>query len=313
MDPAPLRLGKTLECVANLSEGRRPEVVEVVVAAASRHQVDVLDVSSDPDHNRSVLTFAGGPGALADAMIAATREAASWIDLRRHEGVHPRLGAMDLLPFVPLLETEMKVAVETARRCAGVIWKEIAIPCFLYGEAALEPERALLPAIRKSAFTTFLPDVGGPAPHPSAGATVVGAREVLVAYNANLATEDLAVARRIARRIRERDGGLRHVRALGLMLTSRGAVQVSMNLTRPSVTTLAHVFEAVRSLAALEGVEILEAEVVGLIPRAALSGRSPAEVGLALPPKILEAEVARARTTPGPKPTRDEERTHPLP
>ncbi|MGH2732451.1 MAG: glutamate formimidoyltransferase [Actinomycetota bacterium] len=313
MEPAPLRPGETLECVANLSEGRRPEVVDEVVAAASLHPIHVFDVSSDPDHNRSVLTFAGSPGVLRSAMLDATREALSRIDLRRHAGVHPRLGAMDLLPFVPLLGTGMEVAVEAARECARAIWKEIAVPCFLYGEAGLDPERAVLADLRRGAFNTLSPDVGGPDPHRSAGVTVVGAREVLVAYNVNLATEDLAVARRIAHRIRESNGGLRHIRALGLALASRGAVQVSMNLTRPLITTLAHAFETVRSLAVVEGVEILEAEVVGLVPRAALRGRNPAKLGLTTSPKILETELARARLCPGPKPIRAEELPNPLP
>lgn len=306
MDPATLQSGRTLACVANLSEGRRLAVVDEVVATASRHPVHILDVSSDTDHNRSVLTVAGAPAALAAAMLDATRQALSSVDLRHHHGVHPRLGAMDLLPFVPVLGTGMEVAVETARACARAIWKATSVPCFLYGEAALGPERALLPIIRKEAFATLAPDVGGPAPHPSAGATVLGAREPLVAYNVILATEDLAVARRIARSIRERDGGLPHVRALGFPLASRKAVQVSMNLIRPCVTTLAHVFDAIRSLAAAEDAEIRGAEVVGVIPEAALAGLSPAEVGLAQAPKILEVELARARTMPGPNPRTEE-------
>ena len=282
-----------LACPANVSEGRRPEVVSKIAAAAGLPGAVLLDVHSDPDHNRSVLTFLGPPDRLVEAMVAATSAAMDMIDLRGHQGIHPRMGAMDVIPFVPLRSAGMPSAVAAARECARRIWAEAGVPCFLYEEATLGggPPRPL-PEVRRRAFRELAPDFGGPHPHPTAGGVAVGARAVLVAYNVDLATEDAAVARRIARAIRERDGGLPHVRALGLSLPSRNASQVSTNLTRPTITPIGVVFEAVANLAAAEGVRVTGSEIVGLTPRAALPP-SAEYLMLAQPPKILEDEVAR--------------------
>ncbi|MGH2768239.1 MAG: glutamate formimidoyltransferase [Actinomycetota bacterium] len=287
-----------LECVPNLSEGRRRSVIDLVVGAADRPSVHLLDVHSDGDHNRTVLTLAGSLTGLVEAVLAATEVAAETVDLSRHQGVHPRLGAMDVIPFVPILGSPMREAIMAARVCAERIWRQLGIPCFLNGNAAGAPDRRALPDIRRRAFRELSPDLGGPYPHPTAGATVVGAREVLVAYNIVLETERLSVAARIASAIRERDRGLPHVRALGFPLASRAATQVSTSLLRPTVTTIADVFDAVTAAAAAEGVEVLEAELIGLAPRAALAGRDPESLGLSLAPKILEEELGRVFDQP---------------
>ena len=286
--PAPI-----LVCPANVSEGRRRDAVSKIAAAAARPGAPLVDVHSDPDHNRSVLTFLAPPDRLVETMVAAAAAAAAMIDLRGHEGVHPRLGAMDVVPFVPLGTAGMPSAIAAARECARRIWEEAGLPCFLYEKATLGegPPRSL-PEVRRRAFRELGPDFGGAHPHPTAGSVAVGAREILVAYNVDLATEDVAVAHRIARAIRERDGGLPHVRALGLSLPSRHATQVSTNLTRPTITPIGVVFEAVAKLATAEGVRVTGSEIVGLTPRAALPP-SPEYLLLAQPPKILEDEVAR--------------------
>jgi glutamate formiminotransferase len=286
-----------LVCPANVSEGRRLLVVASIALAAGRPGVQLLDIHTDPDHNRSVLTLAGRADALVDSVVAAASTAAQMIDLSTHEGAHPRLGAIDVIPFVPVstdptgMATAMSAAREAARRVAG----EVGIPSFLYEEAG---SGRSLPEVRRRAFTDLAPDFGGPGPHPTAGAAAVGARGPLVAYNVELDTDDLALARHIAASIRERNGGLPHVRALGMALPSRGMVQVSTNLLRPTVTTIGAVFEAVAALAAAAGVDVRGSEIVGLIPRAALPA-STAHVLLREPPKILEAELARCMASPG--------------
>lgn len=290
---AAIPMDELFECVANFSEGRRVEVVDRIARAAESTSAKVLDLHSDPDHNRSVLTIAGDRDAILEAAIAATTEAADLIDLRSHVGAHPRLGSMDVVPFVPLRGASLGSAVEVARTCAARIWNELSIPCFLYDAAARSNDSADLPSIRRGAFRSLTPDFGGPNPHPTAGATVVGARQLLVAFNVNLATKDVVIAGRVARAVRERDGGLKGVRALGFELVTRGIVQVSMNLTRPESTTLDKVVAAVRGAAAAEHVEILETELVGLVPERALGSGRPEELGIPLPVKILEAELER--------------------
>jgi glutamate formiminotransferase len=286
-----------LVCPANVSEGRRAIVLASIALAAGHPGVQLLDVHTDPDHNRSVLTLAGSAGPLVDGVVAAASTAAQTIHLPTHEGVHPRLGAIDVIPFVPVstggggMATAVSAAMEAARRIAD----EVGIACFLYGEAGCGRS---LPEVRNQAFAGLAPDFGGPAPHPTAGAVAVGAREALVAYNVDLDTADLALARRIAGSIRERDGGPPHVRALGLALPSRGIVQVSTNLLRPAVTTIGDVFEAVASRAAAEGVGVRGSEIVGLIPRAALPA-STAHLLLREPPRVLETELALFLTPPG--------------
>jgi glutamate formiminotransferase len=254
--------------------------------------VEVLDVHSDPDHHRSVLTVAGPSSALAEAMVSATHQAATLIDLNHHKGVHPRLGAMDVVPFVPALDSSMKEAVGTAVTTARAIADRLEIPCFLYGEAAKSAERRSLPATRRMAFKEWAPDFGRKSPHPTAGSTVVGARGPLVAFNVNLATADAEVARQIAAEVREGGGGLPHVRAMGVELRSRGMVQVSMNLLRPKETKVSQAFEAVLRLAHQKRAQVIESEIVGLAPKEAISTWE--SMKLLSPPKILEEELARA-------------------
>lgn len=279
---------EVLTCAANVSEGRRPEVVQMIAAAANRPPARLLDVHTDPDHNRSVVTVAGSPEALVDAIVAVAAVAVGAIDVGTHSGVHPRIGAVDVIPYAPLHPGGMPSAVAAARACAARLWAELSVPSFLYEEAA---GGRSLPEVRRRAFRKLDPDHGGPGPHPTAGAAVVGARGILVAYNVDLATRDVEVAKAIAAEIRGSAGGLAHVRALGLALPSRGIVQVSTNLLRPAVTPIGAVFEAVASRAAARGVGVEGSEIVGLAPRAALP---PPGTDLALyrPPKILEEEVA---------------------
>jgi len=286
-----------LVCPANVSEGRRLVVVASIALAAGRPSVQLLDIHTDPDHNRSVLTLAGRADALVDGVVAAASTAVQTIDLPTHEGAHPRLGAIDVIPFVPVSTDPagMARAVSAAREAARRIAEEVSIPCFLYGEAG---SGRSLPEVRRRAFADLAPDFGGPGPHPTAGAAAVGARGPLVAYNVDLDTDDVALARHIAASIRERNGGLPHVRALGMALPSRGIVQVSTNLLLPAVTTIGTVFEAVATLAAAAGVDVRGSEIVGLTPRAALPA-STDNLLLREPPKILEAELARCMASPG--------------
>lgn len=289
-----MKSAAVLLAVPNFSEGRRAKVVKEVVAAASNPLVRILDVHSDPDHNRSVLTAAGPPVALIDAMVAGTRAALRLIDLTSHKGEHPRLGAMDVIPFVPVLDATLPEAEEAAEKCGARIAEELAIPCFFYENNARSQKRASLPALRKAAFAGMPPDVGPSRPHPTAGATVVGARGPLVAFNVNLASGDLRAAERVVRSIRTTSGGLPHVRAMAVLLSSRGIVQVSMNLTRPSETTIADAYDACAQAATDAGVRVLESEIVGVTPRAALGGRALESLSLREPVKVLEDELARA-------------------
>jgi glutamate formiminotransferase len=282
--PAPI-----FESVPNFSEGRRVDVAKAIASAAEQHAA-VLDLHIDPDHNRGVLSIAGTPDALLAAVFEATSIAVASIDLGKHQGVHPRLGAMDVIPFVPIIRASMREAAALANDCARRIATELGIPTFLYGDASAD--HGQLPRIRREAFTQRRPDYGPPEPHASAGTTVVGARPALVAYNINI-DADMQVASEIARSIRESDGGLRYVRALALRLESRGLSQVSTNLVRPLKTRIPDVHDAVARMAKKMGVEIVEAELVGLASRDAFGGRDPESVGLNSPQKILEDELAR--------------------
>jgi glutamate formiminotransferase len=308
---------RLVECVPNLSEGRRPEVVDQLVAAFAGADpgVLVLDRSSDADHNRTVLTLAGPGPALVSAAVAGAMACARLIDLNVHRGVHPRMGALDVLPFVPLGEaTRLAGGADPDLDCAALaeragrrIAAEAGVPVYLYGAAARVPGRAALPAVRGRGFealraalrtgaTDRLPDFGGPGLHPSAGATAVGAREVLVAYNVELEGADLEVARRIAAAVRERDGGLPAVRAMGVALEDRKLAQVSMNLLDYRVTPPVAAYTAVAELAGRAGARVVASEIVGLAPVAALAGVDPADLRLrGFPPdRYLEARLARA-------------------
>lgn len=274
-----LPMAELVECVPNVSEGRDRDSVDAIARAVSGTAgVTLLDRTSDRDHDRSVLTFAGGSTAVMEAMSAAAAEAIERIDMRRHHGQHPRLGAVDVVPFVPLGETTMRVCVELARSFAEALADRHGLPVFLYAEAATRPERRTLADIRRPQFEGLAealakpggePDFGPRLPHPTAGATVVGARPFLIAWNIDLRTAERDVAKRIAKAIRERDGGLARVQALGLYLEDRGRAQVSMNLLDHSVTPLWRVFEAVERLARAEGVGIAESELIGLAPSSA--------------------------------------------
>jgi len=234
----------------------------------------------DVDHNRSVITFVAAPDVIIDAAVRAVATAAELIDLPSHAGVHPRIGATDVLPFVPVSGVTMEGCIAIAHEAGRRIWQELSIPVYFYERAALRPDRVRLENVRGKGFESLrtkiatdpgsFPDVGEPKLHSKAGAIAVGARPFLIAFNVNLRTNDLSVARRIARTVRERDGGLPFVKALGFELKSRGIVQVSMNLVDYQQTAIARAFEAVRATASGEGVEVAGTEIVGLLPRAAL-------------------------------------------
>jgi glutamate formiminotransferase len=269
-----------IECIPNVSEGRRPEVVQQLVSAVrATSGVRLLDYSSDPSHNRSVLTLVGGATPLAEAIIALFDAAVHAIDLRTHTGEHPRLGAVDVVPFVPIEGATMAECVLLAREVAATVAERFNIPIYLYEEASENPLRKNLEDIRRGEFEGlaakmgspgWAPDFGPAAPHPSAGASVIGARMPLIAYNINLATDRLDVARKIAAAIRHSSGGLRYVKAMGVKLEDRNLAQVSMNLTNYQKTPIFRVFEMVKREAARYGVAVLESEIVGLVPSAAL-------------------------------------------
>jgi glutamate formiminotransferase len=272
-------VAKLVECVPNFSEGRRPEVVEALCdAVRSVAGVHLLDRTSDPDHNRSVLTFAGSPQAVAAAMEAAVAVAVDRIDMEGHQGQHPRIGAVDVVPFVPLGQTTMEECVALARSFGQRIASRFGLPVYLYARAATRPDRVVLNDIRRPQYEGLKteialpgrePDFGPPRLHPTAGATIVGARPFLIAWNVNLETSDVEVARRIARAVRESSGGLPAVQAKGFLLEKEGCAQVSMNLLDFTVTPLWRVWQEVGTLAAAEGVERRESELIGLAPLAA--------------------------------------------
>lgn len=272
---------KLVECVPNFSEGRDASRVEEIAAAiASVPGVVLLDREMDADHNRSVLTFAGPPEAVLEAAFRSVERAVALIDLNRHQGVHPRIGAADVVPFVPIEGITMEDCVRLAERLAEAVWQRLGVPVYFYEAAARRPDRVHLENIRRGQFEGLreevltnpdrAPDVGEPRLHPTAGAVVIGARKFLVAYNINLGTADVEVAKKIARAIRFSSGGFRYVKAMGVLLPSRNLAQVSMNLTDFEQTPVHRVFEAVRTEAARYGVDIVGSEIVGLIPRRAL-------------------------------------------
>ncbi len=259
-----------IQCVPNFSEGRDSEVIAAIVDAVRQTPgVRLVDWSADTDHNRLVVTFVGPPDAVQAAALASAAAAIERIDLRTHHGVHPRLGALDVLPFVPLSDITLAECTALARSVGTTLADSFGLPVFFYEAASAEARS--LPLVRKSAFGPLLPDCGPPAPHPTAGAAVVGARGPLIAYNVNLAAADLSAARTIAREMR----GLPHlpgIRALGLRLPSRGITQVSMNLTRPAETPLLAVFQYVQRRAGELGTSALESEVIGALPGPAAFG-----------------------------------------
>jgi glutamate formiminotransferase len=270
-----------VECVPNFSEGRNADVVdEIVGAIRAAGPVKVLDREMDANHHRAVVTFAGTLAAVEQAAFAGVAKARALIDLNKHKGEHPRMGATDVLPVVPVRGTTMEACVALARRIGRRIGNELEIPVFFYEEAATRPERRNLADVRAGEFEGLRdligkdparhPDFGPPKIHPTAGAVAVGARFFLVAYNVNLKSDDVKLAKAIAKQIRERDGGLKAVKALGFFLEDRKLAQVSMNLTNYTVTPIEKVFGEIERLAKAAGVDILESELIGLAPRAAL-------------------------------------------
>jgi glutamate formiminotransferase len=280
-----------VECVPNFSDGRNAATIAALQdAVRGVDGVRLLDTHSDADHNRTVLTFAGTPGAVAEAAFRGVREAAARIDLRAHRGVHPRIGAADVVPFVPLGDAPMAVCVELARALGARLGSELGLPVYLYGEAARRPERRVLANVRRGEYEALVDAVGtdparapdfGPAALGPAGAVAVGARGPLIAFNVLLATPDLGVARAVARAVRASSGGLPGLQALGVACSRAGAVQVTMNLTNPGQTGLWTAFAAVRDEAARHGVGVLESELVGLVP--AKIALDAAGAALALP------------------------------
>ena len=273
---------RIIECVPNFSEGRNAETVgRVVDAIAAVPGVVLLGKESDSDHHRSVVTFAGVPEAVEEGAFRGIAAAAKWIDLRRHEGVHPRIGAADVVPFVPVVNSSLQECAEVAHRLGERVWSELGIPVYFYEAAARHEERRRLENVRRGGFEKLSewvrtdaarqPDIGGPELHATAGAVIIGERKFLLAFNINLDTADVDVAKAIAVKIRASSGGLPHVKAMGVLLASRGLAQVSMNLTDFEVTPLHVVYEAVEREAAARGVKIAGSEIIGLMPAKALA------------------------------------------
>lgn len=275
-------MNRLVECVPNFSEGRNTQTVERLARTIEEVEgAAVLDLHIDADHNRSVITFAADAGVVVEAAVNVVRLAAELIDLRQHTGEHPRVGATDVLPFIPVRGVTMEDCIALAHAAGERIWREIGIPVYFYERAARRPDRANLEDVRRRGFEELrseiedislgrTPDIGESHLHESAGAIIVGARPFLVAYNVNLQTDDISIARKIARAVRGRNGGLRYLKALGFKLASRDIVQVSMNLVDYEKTQLHQAFEAVRREAARYGVSVAASEIVGLVPQAAL-------------------------------------------
>lgn len=269
-----------VECIPNISEGRRQPVLDACAAAITHAGARLLDVKPDPTHNRTVFTFAGEPARVKAAVIALFDAAIPAIDLREHKGEHPRMGAVDVVPFVPIEGVTMTDCVAMAREVGAELATRHQLPIYLYEEAASQPSRRNLEDVRRGEFeglakkmagADWAPDFGPAHPHRTAGASVIGARMPLIAYNINLATNRVDVAKKIATAVRHSSGGLRFVKAMGLELGDREVVQVSMNLTNYEKTPVFRVFELVKREAARYGVTVLESEIVGLIPQAALT------------------------------------------
>ncbi len=270
---------KVIECVPNISEGRDADKVNAIVSVIGRPEAKVLDVSSDADHNRTVITCAGEPAVMADAIFDLAAAAVAQIDLNHHTGAHPRMGAIDVIPFVPVAGMTMAECSAVAEQVGRRIGEELHVPVYLYAESARVPERRKLPTIREGEFEGFAtkikdpawkPDFGPAERHPTAGCVAVGARKFLIAYNIDLATSDIHIARRIAKSIRESSGGLMNLQAKGIYLEDRKLAQVSMNILDFQTTPLYRVFEIVKAEAARYGVGVVQSELIGLAPAQAL-------------------------------------------
>jgi glutamate formiminotransferase len=265
--------GQLIECVPNFSVGQDAATLHAIEEAiASVTGVLMLRAEMDADHNRSVITFAGRPDAVREGAFRGIAKAVERIDLRKHKGVHPRIGAADVVPFIPLEGATLADCVEIAHRTGEAVWERLGVPVYFYEAAANGPERAPLENCRRGGFESprLAPDLGGPELHPTAGACVIGARNLLIAFNVNLNTGDVGIARAIARKIRASSGGFPFVKAMGVDLASRGVVQVSMNLTNFERTRIDQVYSMVRAEAERVGVAIAGIEVVGLVPKKAI-------------------------------------------
>jgi len=274
--------GPVVECVPNFSEGSDLRRVQAIVAAMRDPEVHLLDWSMDADHNRSVVTIAGPPAAVVEAAVRGAGKAIELIDLTRQQGVHPRIGAADVIPFVPVSGIRLEQCVMLARQAGLELWRRFAVPVFFYEAAASRPDRANLEDVRRGQFEGLRelasrdpsrrPDLGGPGLHPTAGACAVGARKFLVAYNIYFDSSDVAVVRAIAREIRAASGGLKGVKAMGVLAHRRA--QLSMNITDFEATPISHVYRRVQALAARHKTALAEGEIVGLIPESACERES---------------------------------------
>jgi glutamate formiminotransferase len=273
-------MSKLVECVPNFSEGRRPEVIEAIANEIRQVAgVTLLDVKSDASHNRTVVTFVGEPQAAKEAAFKGCAKAAELINMEQHHGEHPRIGATDVIPFVPVRDVSMEECVQLANELGQELGEKLGIPVYLYEAAAKKPNRVKLPDIRKGEYEGLKtaianperqPDYGPCQMHPTAGATVVGARQFLVAYNINLSTSDISIAKKIANCIREAKGGYKYCRAIGVMLEERNIAQVSINMIDYSGTPLHRVFETVKSEAARYGINVVGSEIIGMVPLQAI-------------------------------------------
>jgi glutamate formiminotransferase len=273
---------KLVECIPNFSEGKRKEVIEAIVdEVRKRKDVEILDLSSDSDHNRTDVTFVGEPEAVKKAALALSLKCVELIDMNKHKGEHPRMGAIDVVPFVPVLGTTMEDCIELAHDFAKEFAEKSKVPCFMYEEAATRPERKNLADVRRGEFEGLrkeigknpekTPDYGPNKIHPTAGATAVGARFFLIAFNVNLGTSDINLAKSIAKAVRHSSGGYRYVKAMGFEIKERGIVQVSMNLVNYRKTPMFRVFETIKNEAERHGVPVIGSEIVGLVPMEALA------------------------------------------
>jgi glutamate formiminotransferase / 5-formyltetrahydrofolate cyclo-ligase len=302
--------GPLVECVPNFSEGADVRRVEAIVAAMHVEGVRLLDWSMDADHNRSVVTIAGEPAAVVEAAVRGAGKAAELIDLTRQQGVHPRIGAADVIPFVPISGIKLDQCALLARQAGLEIWRRFNVPVFFYEAAAARPDRANLEDVRRGQFeglkdavskdSARRPDLGGPGLHPTAGACAVGARKFLVAYNIYFDSTDVSIARAIAREIRAASGGLKGVKAMGVL--AHGRAQLSMNITDFEVTPISQVYRAVSSLANRHKVALAEGEVIGLLPEAACERNSDwmrLLTGFDPMTKILEQRLGSPQAWPG--------------
>ncbi len=273
-------MAKLIECIPNFSEGRNQEVIDgLVTVAKSVPGCTLFDAQSDESHNRCVFTLIGSPEAIEEVAFLLCKKASETIDMRNHEGAHPRMGATDVIPFVPTMDVTVQECVEMSKRVAQRIWEELKIPSFLYEDSASSPDRVNLAKVRKGQFEgmpekllqpEWAPDFGQREIHPTAGITAIGARMPLVAFNVNLDTSDLEIANRIAKVIRGSSGGFKYCKAIGVMLEDRNIAQVSMNMVNYPETPLFRVFEVIRTEAERWGARIIGSEIVGLTPAKAL-------------------------------------------